>query len=181
MSAFLEPRVVEKPYRKRWLRMALQLLARTPLRFGIAVALLALLDATAVKWLQGLVVLRLWIQWLGMLSLPFVWALISAIARGADDRRHTWQAFDGFRRPGLWGGILVAGAYIAALNWVVDSLLLTRSAASVHYVNKSGELLGVWGAQYFLVYAYFGICFLPLLVSSPQLSVPPFGWYPWGS
>jgi hypothetical protein len=171
MSTYLEPRVVEKPYRKRWLRMTLQLLARAPLRFGAAIALLALLDATAVKWLRGMVILRLWMQWLGMLSLPFAWALVSAIARGADDRSQTWQAFGGFRRLRLWGGIFVAGAYIAALNWVADSLLLTRRAASVHYVNKSGALLSIWGAQYFMVYIYFGVCFLPLLVSSPQLSV----------
>lgn len=137
--------------------MALQLLARAPMRFGAAIALLTLLDATTVRWLQGFVVLKLWMQWLGMLSLPFIWALISAIARGADDRRQTWQAFNAFRRLGLWGGIFVAGAYIAALNWAADSLLLTRRAASVHYVNKSGALLGLWGAQYFMVYAFFGM------------------------
>ena len=151
--------------------MALQLLHRAPLRFGAAVALLALLDATAVKWLQGVVVLKIWIEWLGMLALPFAWAFVSAVARGADDRRYTWRAFDGFLRPRLWAGIFVAGACVASLNWIAASLLLTKGAASVHYANRSGQLLTTWGGQYFIVYACFGVCFLPLLVSVPQLSV----------
>lgn len=151
--------------------MALQLLARAPMRFGVAIALLALLDATAVKWLQGILVLKIWMEWLGMLALPFVWALVSAVARGADDQRHTWRAFDGFLRLRLWAGIFVAGACVAAMNWIAAALLLTKGAASVHYANRSGQLLATWGGQYFMVYAFFGVCFLPLLVSAPQLSV----------
>ncbi len=44
MSETLEPRQVERPFLGRWVRSTFALLANSPLTFGAAVVLLAILD-----------------------------------------------------------------------------------------------------------------------------------------
>lgn len=44
MSETLEPRIVDKPFARRWLVTTLALIGRAPLRFGCLIALLGLLD-----------------------------------------------------------------------------------------------------------------------------------------
>jgi hypothetical protein len=171
VSTFFEPRVVEKPYQRRWLRMTLQLVVRSPVRFAIMIALLAWLDTSALQWVQGVAIPRQWIERLGMVGLPFIWAAVAAIARGADDSTQTWRALEGFLRVRVWFAILMAGASLVALSWAVSSLLSPAGAASSAYANQSGQLLRTFGAQSVLVYMMFGPCFAPLCTLAPGLSV----------
>jgi hypothetical protein len=173
VSSFFEPRVVEKPFLKRWLLTALQLVLRSPLRFGAAIGLLGALDATALQWLQGVLIERMWMERLGMVSLPFIWAFVASVARGADDSSQTWTAFAGFARARVWMGALASGAFIIGLDCLVHLIFFAFIGRSPHgsYINRPGQLLGTFGAQGALIYWCVGACFLPLLVFQPGLAV----------
>jgi hypothetical protein len=58
MNATLDPREVDKPFVRRWLRAALALLIRSPFRFGILIAVLGCLDTSAVNLANGYVIER---------------------------------------------------------------------------------------------------------------------------
>lgn len=167
MSVFLEPRVVERPYRNRWLRAALRLFVRSPVRFGACIAALAWLDTALTGSTQSL------LQWLSLLMLPLVWAVVSALARGADDRAQTLSAFAGFLRIRLWLYILTTGALLVAAVWAPVHLghSLWTPVSSATRGSRSGELLGAIAAQSAWVYTFFGTCFLPLLVLVPEMSL----------
>jgi hypothetical protein len=174
VSAFLEPRVVESPYRKRWVRAALQLFVRSPLRFGVLIATLAWLDVNFLAVFHGSRVPDALMKWLGLMTLPLVWAVASALARGADDRSQTLSAFAGFLRLRLWASILFAGALIVCVLWTIDFLFDSILQFSIlnheTRVSRSGQLLGAIGGQALLVYCFCGPCLLPLLVLMPALS-----------
>lgn len=170
MSVFLEPRVVEKPFRKRWLLATLELVARSPVRFGLAVALLGWIDASAQGWLEGIKVPSLWAGGLGALLLPPIWAFVAALSRGADDRSQTWRALGGFGRLRFWAGILAACAVMVALWLMMHILSYSDPYFDGAYINSPGALLGLCGAQTGLLYMMFEPCFLPLLVIEPTLS-----------
>jgi hypothetical protein len=169
MSATFEPREVEKPFRMRWLRMTLQLMLRSPVRFSIAILLLGCLDNSAVSLFAGVRVAGTWLTRLGMLMLPSVWVFIAALARGADNPSQTWKAFAGFARLKVWMGVLAIGAGLVALEWTVR-LLLGNPASRGHQVNP-GRFLEFTGAQAWMVYAAVDICFFPLLLFEPELSL----------
>jgi hypothetical protein len=169
MSATFEPREVEKPFCQRWLRMTLQLVVRCPARFSIAIFLLGCLDASAVRLLSGITVDRVWMVRLGMLMLPLVWVFIAAIARGADDASQTWKAFAGLAYFKVWMSALVVGIGLVALNWVIWWLMgVTASRGSA---VLPGRFLESTGAQAWMVTAAAGICYFPLLVLQPALSL----------
>lgn len=111
-----------------------------------------------------------WMRRVGTLCLPFVWALVSAVARGADDSSQTWRAFGGFARLRLWVGMLYCGAYVTAW-FLMLAVFLPLIATSLHYVNRSGQLLDTVAAQSLFICMMLGPCFLPLLVLGPGLSV----------
>src|ERR1700683_5061063 len=119
MATFLEPREVAKPFAKRRLRTTLQLFVRSPIRFSILIGLLGWLDASTIKVTDGFVIPKFWIQRLGMLLLPLLFAFISAVARGADDTAQTWETFYVFARARIWLGALGAGAALVALQVVI--------------------------------------------------------------
>ncbi len=177
MSATLEPRQVEKPFWKRWLRMTWQLFVRSPVRFGILIALLGWVDTSAVNLAQGFVIPRIWVERLGMLLLPALFALVSAIARGADDASQTWTALRALAGFQLWFKALVAGATLVALNWVVYQsmdFLFNSSAVASHPLalsNTPGALLETIAAQTWMVIWCLGICYSPLVVFWPELSL----------
>jgi hypothetical protein len=81
VNTTLEPRRVDKPFLRRWLRMSFGLFVRSPLRFCLVIALLGWLDASAVNLAEGYAVQKIWVDRLGMLILPVLWILISAVAR----------------------------------------------------------------------------------------------------
>jgi hypothetical protein len=66
---------------------------RSPFRFGILIALLGCLDPFAVNLAKVFVVKWAWVSTLGSVTLPLLWVLVSAVARGADDHSQTWPAF----------------------------------------------------------------------------------------
>ncbi len=172
MSATLEPREVERPFWKRWLKMSWQLLARSPVRFGLLVALLGWVDTTAVNLSYGHVIPRIWIARLGMMLLPVLFALISAAARGADDPRQTWTVLRALLRLQFWVKAFVAGAALVAFEWVTHHALLfvPDPAAKAVYSQESGALLSSFGAQTCLLVWVLGICYAPLMVFWPELS-----------
>jgi hypothetical protein len=172
MSATLEPREVEKPFWKRWLRMSWQLFVRSPVRFGILVALLGWVDSTAVKLSYGFVIPRIWVERLGMLLLPVLFAIVCAVARGADDARQTWRVLRGFIYMRFWGKALAGGLALALFEWVVYHalLLVPDPGAKPLYSHESGALLTSFISKTVLVNWVLGICYAPLIVFWPELS-----------
>lgn len=175
MNTLIEPREVEKPYLRRWLRDTLDLFVRSPLRFGLLIAALGSLDASAVNVTEGLVIDREWIQRFGMVLLPLVWTVVSAVARGADDASQTWAAIRSLARRRVWSGPLTIGAAIAGLNlivsWSVGGLAQHMVPARPDlYLHHSGELLKSTGVNAVMVFAFAGLCYFPLLVLVPDIS-----------
>jgi hypothetical protein len=172
MSTTLEPREVEKPFWKRWLRMTWQLLVRSPLRFGILIALLGALDASAVNLAHGHAVPKIWVARLGMLLLPALFAIVSAIARGADDAAQTWRVLRAFVQGQFWVKAFVAGAALVAFNWVTlyAAALFSDASEKALYSQESGALLTSFAAQTLLLNWVLGICYAPLMVFWPELS-----------
>ncbi len=173
MSAILEPRKVERPFWKRWLRMSWQLLARSPVRFGILIALLGWLDTSTVKVTDGFVIPKIWTQYLGMLLLPLLFAFISAVARGADDAAQTWKTLYVFTRARIWVGALGAGAALVALEVVIIYIMegfLGSFSTYAKYSHSPGALLTSFAAQTTLFSQFVGLCYSPLLVFWPDLS-----------
>ncbi len=171
MSHYLEPREVERPFSKRWIRMTLQLMGRSPARFGIVIAFLGWLDTSVIKWTSGFVVPSIWFERLGLFVVPLFLAIVVANARGADDARQTWKAFAGFSRPTLWAGAVGLGAMMVGVQWIVTWLLDVRSLAERNkYSHHPGEFLTTFAAQAAFFCAVAGICYIPLLVFEPELS-----------
>jgi hypothetical protein len=171
----MEPRQVEKPFVKRWLRMTWQLFLRSPIRFGILIALFGWVDYSAVKVADGLVFPRIWVTRSGMLLLPLLWVVVGAVAKGADDSGQTWTALRELTQVRLWKKALIPGLVLIA--WSVAIFIIFEAffgspasppaQASVH---EPGMLLQTVAAQGWLVASVFGICYAPLLVFWPQLS-----------
>jgi hypothetical protein len=172
MSAVLEPREVEKPFWKRWLRMSWQLFVRSPVRFGILVALLGGADTFAVNLSYGFVIPRILVERLGMLLLPALFALVCAVARGADDAGQTWGVLREFVHLQFWVKALAAGAALVVFEWVVFHALLFSPDPSAHalYSQKPGALLTSFLSKAILVNWVLGICYAPLTVFWPELS-----------
>jgi hypothetical protein len=170
MSTFLEPREVEKPFGLRWLKAALQLIVRCPVRFGVIVALLAWLDSSVQRLTSGLMVKQLWIDWTALLLLPLLYAFVSAVARGADDPTQSWQAFKGFSRARLWTGALGAGALLVAIQAAVLWLIQAEAYPALKYRDEAGQFLASFEAKIYVVCMDLGVCFFPLLVFAPALA-----------
>ncbi len=175
MSPTLEPREVDKPFIQRWLLMTLKLFVRSPVRFGIPIALLGWLDTSAVKLAEGAAVEKQWVDRVGMLLLPILWIFVSAIARGADDPSQTWTAFARLGRKRVWGSALTIGATLATSSWLI-AWLFQGSAALLAprnprpYLQHPGQLLDSLSANVLLIFFFVGLCYFPLLVLMPDIS-----------
>lgn len=177
MSTTLEPRKVDQPFVRRWLRMALELFVRAPMRFGILIALLGGVDHAAVALAQGVGIQRTWADRLGTLMVPLLWVLTSAIARGADDSRQSSEALASLGRRQVWLGALRAGVTLAVFlsiaGWVLQGLgQLLSPHRSQSYLQHPGELLDSIVANVLFLQSWVGLCYCPLLVLQPQLSPP---------
>jgi hypothetical protein len=175
MSATMEPREVEKPFKKRWLRMTWQLFVRSPIRFGILIALFGWVDSSAVKVADGFVIPRIWVSRSGMLLLPLLWVIVSAVAKGADDNGQTWTALRELSRVRLWVKALIPGVALIACSTAIFIILEAFFGAptSPHpqaSYHEPGMLLQTIAAQSWLVASVFGICYAPLVVFWPELS-----------
>jgi hypothetical protein len=168
MSTTFEPREVEKPFRMRWIRMTLQLMLRTPVRFSIAILLLGCLDVFVFHLLPNKMP-GPWARRLGMLLLPLAWVVIAALARGADNSMQNWKALSSLVRPMVWMAALAIGAGLITLDIVVLGLLFPGHDWHDEPM-RSGRILDLTSAQAGLVMVAAGICFFPLLVLEPGLS-----------
>jgi hypothetical protein len=166
----LEPRRVERPFLWRWLGGSLQLLLRSPLRFGMLIALLAFIDTSAAKLLQGLAVPEAVYDWMGLACLPGVWTLVSALARGAENRGQTWPVLLDFVRSLAWVRALFAGILFLSLVAALASLLKKVPLGVLDVLP--GKLLGSFAAECCVCWGALGLCYFPLLVFLPELSGP---------
>ena len=176
MNATLEPREVDKPFAQRWLRTTLALFLRSPFRFGILIALLGCLDTSAVNFANGYVVEKVWVDRLGIVALPVLWVLVSAVARGADDNSLTWQTLSHLGRRSVWTGALSAGVGMAALSWLFHSLFHGFGAVAAHnppaYLQHQGDFLASVEASVVVIVTSAGLTYCPLLALVPGLSAP---------
>jgi hypothetical protein len=169
MSTTFEPREVEQPFRMRWLRTTLQLMLRAPVRFSIAILLLGCLDAFVLRLLPNAIPGR-WAARLGMLLLPLSWVVIAVLARGADNSMQNRRALTSLVRPTVWAAALAIGLGLVTLDIAIDLLFFPGT----HWQDVkllSGRLLDLTGAQAWMVMTAAGICFFPLLVLEPELSL----------
>lgn len=165
----LEPREVERPFHSRWLKGALQLMLHSPLRFGALIAVLACIDATAGRHLQDSAWPQKWFDWLGLMCLPALWTLVSAMARGADDRSQTWPALRDFARNLAWYRALRAGIFCVGLILLMWFLL--KWQWNEVFNPLPGNLLSSFAAQCWVCWSGYGLCYFPLLVFLPGLSL----------
>lgn len=174
MATPFEPREVDKPFIPRWLRLTLQLLARSPLRFGILIAALGWIDTSAVKLSDGYVVPKIWVDRIGTLLLPILWMIVSAVARGADDSHRTWEAMSALRRRQVWLGALSTGATIVILQWLVklmfEGLVPFKAQGPQITLQHPGQFIQSIAANVLITCIFVGLCYFPLLVLVPQLS-----------
>ncbi len=107
--------------------------------------MLGCLDTTALNLAQGYVVEKSWADRLGTLALPFLWVLVSAVARGADDRRLSMHALSQLRRKPVWVGALGAGIILATVNGIIAFALQgVRTGLGLHssaYLQSQGQFL----------------------------------------
>lgn len=173
MNATLEPREVDKPFAQRWLRATLALFLRSPLRFGLLIALLGCLDTSAVNFANGYFVEKIWVDRLGIVALPILWVLVSAVARGADDNSLTWQTLSHLGRRSVWVGAVSMGVGLAALSWFLHSLFHGFGAVAAHnppaYLQHQGDFLASVEASVVLIVTYGGLTYCPLLALIPGL------------
>ena len=122
VSTTFEPREVDKPFVGRWLRTTLRLMLRSPLRFGALIILLGCLGSLAVHLAADMPVERAWAERLGVMALPFLWVVVGAVARGADDDRLTKEALLQLSRRPVWIGVIEIGVALALVNWALDGV-----------------------------------------------------------
>jgi len=171
----LEPRKVDKPFLRRWLRMTFELFLRSPVRFSIVIALLGCLDTSVVSLAQGYSIQKIWIDRLGMFVLPVLWIVVGAVTRGADDPSQTWRALTGLSRKRIWIDVLATGANLAAWNcviaWALRCLGQPLSPAGPgSYLQHSGQFLDSIAMNIVLIIVWVGPCYSPLLALVPDVS-----------
>jgi hypothetical protein len=175
VNTTLEPRRVDKPFLRRWLRMSFALFLRSPVRFSLVIALLGWLDTSAVNLAAGYAVQKIWVDRLGMLVLPALWLLISAVARGADDSSQTWRALAALTRKQVWAGALVPGISLAAWHWIICGFVLDLDPSlTVHapgsYLQHPGQFLDSIATTIAPISFWVGACYFPLLALAPDVS-----------
>jgi hypothetical protein len=172
MSIPLQPRKVERPFLTRWLRTTFQLMFRSPLRFGMVIAVLGMVDTSVVTGAKGSVLEKEWIQYFGQVALPLLWVLVTAVSRGADDSRLTWTAFAHLLRKQVWLGAFGVGISVALLTWTINKMgaLLVKADAGVE-LQRSGQVIESLAASVAILYVFVGLCYFPLLVLVPDASL----------
>jgi hypothetical protein len=152
----------------RWLRMTLQLMLRSPIRFSTAIFLLGCLDAFVLRLLPNRIP-KPWAVRLGMFLLPLAWVVTAALARGADNSAQDRKALSSLTRPIVWMSALAIGLGLVTLDVAIQQLLFPNTRwEDVNLL--SGRVLQFTGLQAWMVMTAGGICFFPLLVLETGLS-----------
>ena len=118
-----EPRRVSRPFIGRWLVVSFELLRRCPARFGALIGLLTLVDDVGVQLARAYSFERRVIDTFGILDLAFVWTLVTAVARGADDRNQTRGAMHQMIQRKSLTGALGVGIVLASFSWMIYSVI----------------------------------------------------------
>ncbi len=160
---------------RRWLRSSLELVLRSPGRFGLLIALLDSLDSFAVNLARDHHFKKMWVDTLGAFVLPLVLILVAAVARGADEKGQTWVALSQVARKTAWIGALGLGAIVTALSWSIYSVIYALGAALLlgnpgPYLQDQGQFLASIEAGILLASIVAGPCYFPLLVLAPTMS-----------
>lgn len=174
MSETLEPRIVDKPFARRWLVTTLALIGRAPLRFGCLIALLGLLDTGVEALFQGYSMSRVWGDRLGALALPLLWLLTAAVARGADKPSLTRESLiSAFRRESLLRALRAGALYAIAIH-LFDSWHSAGSSGAAHhpgaapvYLSVPGDFVDSVAANVAFFCMALGPCYFPLLAFVP--------------
>jgi hypothetical protein len=171
----LEPRKVDQPFIRRWLRSSFELVLRSPARFGVLIALLISLDSFAVNLAGAHHIEKMWVDTLGAFVLPLVLILVAAVARGADKKSQTWVALVQILRKTAWMGALGVGTIVTVLSWSIYSLIYGLGAALLLgqpglYLQDQGQFLASVEASVLLSSIVVGPCYFPLLVLEPTMS-----------
>ncbi|MGO8855877.1 MAG: hypothetical protein ACLQO1_09230 [Steroidobacteraceae bacterium] len=174
-STTLKPRKVDQPFMQRWLRSSLELVLRSPGRFGLLIALLDSLDCFAVNLASDHHIEKMWVDTLGAFALPFVLILVAAVARGADEKSQTWVALVQVLRKTAWMGALGVGTIVTVLSWSIYSIIYGLGAALLLgkpglYLQDQGQFLASVEAGILLSSIVVGPCYFPLLVLEPTMS-----------
>jgi hypothetical protein len=172
VSTTLQPREVDKPFLWRWSRMAFELVVRSPIRFGLIVALLGSLDTWAVNAAREYVIPRTLLVELGVGLLPALWTLVAALAHSADKSLGVQQTVAGLVRTAVWRGVLFAAAVLVGLK-----ILEIGAVAALPQRFHDHNAFGTPGkfVSTFALYATFatlwlGSCYFPLLLRAPKAS-----------
>lgn len=173
MSDTLEPRIVDKPFARRWLVTTLALMARAPARFGCLIALLGLIDTGVESLFAGYSVSRVWGERLGALALPVLWLMTAAVARGADKPSLTRESLvTALRRNSLLRALRAGAIYAIALH-LFDSWHGVSSGAAHHagtapgYLSTPGDFIDSIAVNAAFFSLALGPCYFPLLAFAP--------------
>ncbi len=173
MSETLEPRTVDKPFVRRWLLTALALMGRAPLRFGLLILVLGLLDCAVEALLAGFTMSERWSNALAVAVLPFFWLLVAAVARGADNPMEAREALvrafrsEALKQVGSFG-IAYAIAYLL-LHWYWDKPPATvhRPGADADYLSTPGHFIDSIAVYVGFYSILRGLCYFPLIAWVP--------------
>ena len=174
MSPTLEPREVDKPFIRQWLLTTFALFARSPIRFGIVIALLGWLDTSAIRLAEGYVVEKPWIDRVGMVVLPVLWIFISTM-RGCGRREPDMDSVGRTRTEASMGkrsrhrsnpGRLDLDYRLGISG--IGALLAPQKPRP--YLQHPGQFLDSLATNVVLIFVFVGLCYFPLLVLVPDLS-----------
>lgn len=176
MNTALEPRTVEKPFIRRWLCLTFALLVRAPLRFGLAIAVLAALDAVAIRICAGVTSDRAMTGRVAIVFLPILWVAICALTRGADDPGRSGEALRGLLSRKLWIATLT-GSFLLLwitllVSWSMHDIpeLLGLPPAPDPYVQQSEPFVAALLTNVMIVTIGLEPYYAPLLALGPGLS-----------
>lgn len=170
MNTTLQPREVDKPFLWRWCRMALELVVRSPIRFGLVVALLGTLDTWAVNAAREYVIPRTMLVELGVGLLPALWTLVAALAYSADKSLGVQQTVARLMRGAVWRGVLFAATVLVGLQILeIGAVAVLPQRFHDHTAfGLPGKFVSTFALYATFATAWLGSCYFPLLLHAAK-------------
>lgn len=156
MTETLEPRQVEKPFLGRWVRTTFALLARSPVTFGAAVVLLAILGLLYIDVVPERLVNAGFTLIVGGLLLPVFWIAMSLLSRQADRPFDRLDLLQPAAYRSVLGGGLLPGCLVGSMSWLLHWAL----AASPILAG----VIGSFTLNCLLLVTPLGVCYFPLMI-----------------